>query len=146
MRYEIQFHEERCVGCQTCVIACMEEKNMDIPLCRIWEQELEQGSRLISWRRQSCLHCSEPVCESICPAGGFYKDPKTGFVLQDQKNCVFCGQCLDACREQAIFFDKESHVQKCDGCRKRVLEGKEPACVTVCPWGALELIKKEEEN
>ena len=35
-------------------------------------------------------------------------------------------------------------MQKCDGCAVRVRHGLEPACVRVCPSGALRLVRTEE--
>ena len=35
-------------------------------------------------------------------------------------------------------------MEKCDGCLTRVKHGLEPACVRVCPFGALQLVEKEE--
>lgn len=144
--YEIKFHSERCVGCQACVAACMEEKDTspeagEQPLCRILEQENENGQHLLSWRRESCRHCSNPACVKICPAGGFQKEEETGFVLYDKTSCIACGQCMEVCEEHAISFDREQVIQKCDGCREQVLAGRVPACVSVCPWGALEFIR-----
>lgn len=35
-------------------------------------------------------------------------------------------------------------MQKCDGCATRVHMGMEPACVRVCPTGALRLVDSAE--
>lgn len=145
--YEIAFYPERCVGCHACVAACMNEKDTDPgmgeqPVCRIREQEYDDGmSILLTWERQSCQHCGHPTCIDICPGRGFWKDEATGFVLYDKTRCVSCGQCINTCEEHAISFDRNHVIQKCDGCWERVIHGKQPACVSVCPWGALELAK-----
>ena len=148
--YEIRFYPERCVGCQACVVACMDEKDIDPtlgeqPICRIFEQEAEAEEKiLLAWNRKSCRHCDYPSCIDICPGGGFWKDEATGMVLYDKTRCVSCGQCIDACEEHAISFDRNRVIQKCDGCRDRILNGQQPSCVSVCPWGALELTKSHE--
>ena len=35
-------------------------------------------------------------------------------------------------------------MTKCDGCVERVKLGMKPACVKVCPFGALQLLPEEE--
>ena len=45
----------------------------------------------------------------------------------------------EACRMGAIFLDPSGKIQKCDGCIERQRAGKIPACVRVCPTGALYL-------
>jgi len=35
-------------------------------------------------------------------------------------------------------------MTKCDGCVERVKRGMQPACVKVCPFGALSLVSESE--
>ena len=49
-----------------------------------------------------------------------------------------------ACPFAAPTYNKEGKMEKCDGCLTRVKHGLEPACVRVCPFGALQLVEKEE--
>ena len=39
----------------------------------------------------------------------------------------------------AISLNRHGKIQKCDGCIERQRVGKIPACVLVCPTGALYL-------
>ncbi len=148
--FRIEFHSERCTGCQACVAACMGEKDIDStlgerPLCRIREKESERNEKiLLTWERTACRHCQKPACASVCPGGGLWKDQKTGYVLYDKSLCVACGQCMKACEAGAVSFDRKHVIQKCDGCRDRVLAGLQPVCVQVCAWGAMELVREPD--
>lgn len=71
--------------------------------------------------------------------GCLYKDAESGLVLYDTAACDGCGQCLNACRMGAISLNRHGKIQKCDGCIERQRAGKIPACVRVCPTGALYL-------
>ena len=68
-----------------------------------------------------------------------YKDAESGLVLYDTVSCDGCGQCLKSCPMGAISLDCDGKIQKCDGCIERQRAGKIPACVRVCPTGALYL-------
>ena len=64
---------------------------------------------------------------------------EAGLVLYDTVSCDGCGQCLKSCPMGAISLDCDGKIQKCDGCIERQRAGKIPACVRVCPTGALYL-------
>jgi len=65
-------------------------------------------------------------------------DEKTGATLIVEDLCNGCGLCAEACpfnkKGTVIKFDPKRKVYfKCDLC------GGKPACVDVCPTGALKL-------
>jgi Fe-S-cluster-containing dehydrogenase component len=47
--------------------------------------------------------------------------------------CIGCKACISACPYGARFVHPEGYVDKCTFCAHRVKEGKDPACVSVCP-------------
>lgn len=64
----------------------------------------------------------------------------------DGRKCVLCGACVIACMDQNdtdVAAGQRSYptvagrVGKCRGCDVRVEAGLLPACVRVCPSGAL---------
>ena len=91
----------------------------------------------------ACMHCAQAPCVQGCPAGCLKKDTDTGFTVYDQTNCIGCHSCAMACPFAAPCFDRAGKMVKCDGCIERVRRGMQPACVRVCPYGALQLVEKE---
>ena len=62
----------------------------------------------------------------------------------DLDSCIGCHSCAMACPFGVPTFNQEGRMEKCDGCAVRVAHGMEPACVRVCPTGALRLLTEEE--
>jgi Fe-S-cluster-containing dehydrogenase component len=54
-------------------------------------------------------------------------------VLVTHEACIGCKACLASCPFDARFVHPDGYADKCTFCAHRVAEGKEPACVAVCP-------------
>lgn len=142
-----------CIGCTTCMAAC-------------YESAYSRGKlavpRLIVTRTKSgtmpnqCRQCDDAPCANVCPVGAleFGKDS----ILLHEEICIGCKMCTLACPFGAIRPEAEpmpsidysmepkynlgvesevgvkSIAVKCDLCIGRE-DG--PACVEVCPTGAL---------
>src|SRR5919204_196055 len=62
---------------------------------------------------------------------------RLGFVI-DQRKCIGCQSCMQACPYAAIYIDPTTHsAAKCNFCAHRVDVGLHPACVNVCPEQAI---------
>ncbi|WP_312645038.1 4Fe-4S dicluster domain-containing protein [Hydrogenoanaerobacterium sp.] len=68
----------------------------------------------------------------------------TGFTIYDNTTCIGCHSCAMACPFGAPSFSKKGKMQKCDGCRIRIGNGLEPACVRTCPTHALTCTNEQE--
>ena len=79
-----------------------------------------------------------------CPCGCLGKDPDTGFTLYDTTNCIGCHSCAMACPYGVPTFGPDGKMRKCDACMERQKAGLVPACVKVCPTGALMLLTEKE--
>jgi len=99
----------RCVGCQTCTVACR-SANDTLPGVQ-WRRviDVEMGKfpdveRL--FLVTGCQHCSEPPCVPVCPTGATAQRAD-GIVTQDYDLCIGCGYCAVACPYQArtIAYD-----------------------------------------
>ena len=90
------------------------------------------------------MHCDNAPCVLACPVGCLYKDEATGLTLFDNTDCIGCHSCAMACPFGAPAFGADGKMRKCDGCVERLRAGEEPACVRVCPTGALSLARDGE--
>ncbi len=83
-----------------------------------------------------CNQCTHPACVQVCPTGATFQ-AKDGVVLIDQKYCIGCQYCVQACPYGARWFNAKKNVtQKCYWCYHRITRGLMPACVEACPVGA----------
>jgi len=94
---------DRCVGCQTCTIAC-KHANDTVPGVQ-WRKviDVESGtfpdvSRL--FMVVGCQHCAEPPCVPVCPTGAT-KQRDDGLITMDYDLCIGCASCAVACPYQA---------------------------------------------
>jgi len=93
----------RCVGCQTCTIACKHAN--DTPPGVQWRRviDIEQGKfpdveRL--FLVTGCQHCAEPPCVPVCPTGAT-QQRDDGLVTMDYDVCIGCAYCAVSCPYQA---------------------------------------------
>ncbi len=90
-----------------------------------------------------CNQCEEPPCVEVCPVDATHKT-SDGVVIVDWEKCIGCGQCVQACPYGARYLYPSDYpveelrglADKCNWCYHRIWNGKEPACVHVCPTGA----------
>ena len=102
-RYGMIVDLNRCVGCQTCTIAC--KHTNDTPPGVQWRRvlDVEQG-RYPDVERlflvTGCQHCAEPSCVPVCPTGAT-RQRADGLVTMDYDLCIGCASCAVACPYQA---------------------------------------------
>ena len=86
---------DRCVGCQSCVIACKVENgtSLNIFWMRVLESEEEAGRTFVPVR---CNHCANPPCVAACPTGAFVQRGD-GIVYVNNDACIGSMACLTAC-------------------------------------------------
>lgn len=135
------FDKNRCVGCQACVVACMNENEF---------QSHQQWRNIFTQNQQklpgiplfhislACNHCDEAPCMKYCPALAYHRSDITQAVLHQAEACIGCQYCVWQCPYEAPKFNAENGiVEKCNFCESRQLENKAPACATLCPTDAL---------
>jgi len=145
----------KCVGCQKCVVACVEENQTGDPVPYIYSHpDGLSGSRWTSvlkiqdrFVRKQCVHCVDPSCQSACLVGALKKQPN-GAVTYDAKKCIGCRYCMISCPFTIPRYQWDTwmpFVRKCILCsgktnhpeaEGRLQEGKQPACTGACPYGA----------
>ena len=110
MRWGMVVDVRRCVGCQTCTIACKQEHGL--PPGTVWRfvADCEVGEypdvrRL--FLPMQCMHCAEPPCVPVCPTGAS-RQRADGIVWVEYGACVGCAYCAMACPYQARHLVHEA--------------------------------------
>ena len=138
-RWAMAVDTRTCVGCAACVIACKTENDLPEGFARNWIWTGTTGeypALSMEVRSERCNQCEAAPCVAACPTGASHYGPG-GIVLVDRHKCTGCKACIAACPYDARYVHPVGHVDKCTFCLHRVHQGKQPACVTVCPTGAL---------
>lgn len=140
MNYGFIIDNRKCIGCHACTVACKAEHEVPVGVNRTWVKYIEKGEfpdtrRLFSVMR--CNHCADAPCVEICPVTALFTR-KDGIVDFDDRRCIGCKACSQACPYDAIYMHPDDHTSaKCNYCTHRVDIGLEPACVNVCPEHAI---------
>lgn len=139
------FDLSRCSGCQACVVACQEKNHMAADAASFRSvvrlEEGDGGSARLGFVSLACLHCLPAPCLAVCPSGALRRPRPDGPVLVERNLCVGCKACLGVCPVEAPRFADGRHMTKCDLCADWLEQGREPACVRVCPTRALSLLQ-----
>lgn len=140
MQYGFVIDQDKCIGCHACTTACKQENGVPLGSFRTWVKYVEKGTYPQVKRHflvQRCNQCSKPPCVDICPVGALSKRPD-GIVDVDRDACIGCRACMQACPYDALYLNEDlGAVEKCHFCAHRVEVGLAPACVNVCPVGAI---------
>jgi Fe-S-cluster-containing dehydrogenase component len=99
------------------------------------------------FRKSQCNHCQDPACVSACFVRALVKT-ESGPVVYKPDLCVGCRYCMVACPFYVPAYDYNNAlnplVYKCTMCAPRLARGLPPACVDVCPGGAMVFGKRAE--
>ena len=124
---------EECSGCGICELVCAIKhfgaNNPKKAALRVMTTYPHPVMRL----PVVCSQCRVPACAQVCPVDALrWID---GVVQLDEKECVSCYKCVEACPFGAIYVHEDCEYPiKCDMC------GGDPQCVPKCPKGAIRLI------
>ena len=101
----------RCIGCNTCALACKMQNN--VPDGMLWNRVLTEGCERFdsaegtypnlsrTYLPLACQHCENPACERVCPTGATCKDDKGRG----------CRMCMAACPYNARTFNWNDPVR-----------------------------------
>ncbi len=132
--------QDKCIGCHACTTACKSENEVPLGVTRTYVKSVEVGTfpqvrRAFQVTR--CNQCEDAPCVAACPTEAMYRRAD-GIVDFDKSTCIGCKACIAACPYDAIFINPDDNsAEKCNLCAHRLDVGLEPACVTVCPTGAI---------
>lgn len=143
-RFAMSIDLDRCIGCQSCTVACKAGNERPQGDNYIQIREIERGqmpnlSAIFAHRR--CFHCAEAACVSVCPTGALSK-AANGLTAVDHSKCNGCRYCASAC-PFSIPTQAEGRVSKCVGCLDVTQEGGVPYCVQTCPSEAIKFGERD---
>lgn len=140
-RYQMIVDQNRCMGCQTCVLACKAQNdiapNQFLTRVLIREEIRGTGARQI-FKPVGCNQCERPRCLAACPVNAISK-LENGIVVTDWTLCQGVKACNNACGNACPFHARISDPRfagksdKCDYCADRLEIELQPACVEACP-------------
>lgn len=130
-----------CVSCKACEIACKNRNKLESPGPRLRVvTTTEEGTfpdTKVTHFSTACMHCENPACVAVCPAGAIAKR-EDGTVVADQSKCIGCQACNAACPWGVPQYRLDDGTMiKCDGCADRRAAGLDPACAHTCFFGGL---------
>ena len=137
-QYGFLVRPENCSNCGKCVDAC--RKHSETP------PEASSRRKITAYKKKdaegevyvstSCMHCVEPSCLSVCPAGAIEKKVG-GIVAVNKDRCIGCKYCYQACPFGVPQYNDEA-MDKCDCCLGAgVRPGEETWCAKACKFDAL---------
>ena len=136
------FDTNKCVGCEACMVACINENGFQQP--DTWRQVYESIDHRkpyipLLYLSMACNHCDEAPCMASCPALAYSRSGITGAVLHETNKCIGCQYCTWTCPYEAPkYVPSKGVIEKCNFCEPRLIEGNKPACVSLCPTAALD--------
>jgi len=112
---------DKCTGCGTCEVSCMQENNMPIfqddsddpkrvkllNLMKITndrEKSLQYGDVKVAYIPKMCQQCDNPSCVAVCPANAT-DIGDDGVVSQIWSRCFGCRYCIGSCPYEARVFN-----------------------------------------
>lgn len=130
-RFAMVIDLQKCIGCETCTVACKMENNaptasgMDDTHRIVWQEVIKKKSGRYPEVRyeflpRPCMHCENPPCVKVCPVGATYKN-EDGLVLQRYERCIGCRYCAVACPYGVRYFNwsnpkfskqRQNHINK----------------------------------
>ncbi|NOX33213.1 MAG: 4Fe-4S dicluster domain-containing protein [Deltaproteobacteria bacterium] len=148
-----------CTGCRGCQVACKQwhdlpaekTKNMGsfqnpqdlsfktYKLVRM-NEEIINGRLEWLFFPDQCRHCIDAPClETAFDENAIYRDTQTGAVIYTKvTRNLDADEIIGSCPYNIPRKAQDNTLAKCDLCSDRVHNGLKPACVTVCPSGAMQ--------
>jgi len=161
----------RCTACRGCQIACKEWHELpanntrqtgshqnppdlnpfNYKLVR-FSEHLEDGVVRWNFFPDQCRHCEIAPCKET---GDLYieeaitQDEKTGAIVYTAKTKEFSKEQFQEIKESCPYDiprrdEKTGVMAKCTLCNERLHSGMPPACVRVCPTGAMQFGDRDE--
>lgn len=125
----------RCIDCETCSVVC--------EFTHAGKSYVKFLQTVIGVEKPvSCFHCENAPCVKVCKRDAIVRKEDGSLHIIPSK-CNKCLDCIHACPFKAIRLGGPGGAPgKCDFCEQLRKEGLEPACIAMCPSGAIIVLKK----
>jgi formate dehydrogenase iron-sulfur subunit len=155
----------KCTACRGCQVACKQWNRLPAEktqqrgthqnppdltpatwnLVRYTELPGKNGEMRWLFRKDNCMHCTDPACQRACPVPGCIFKTAEGAIVIDQEKCIGCEYCVNVCPFKIPRFDPATKkVYKCTLCWDRISQGQIPACAKTCAPGAVTFGAKDK--
>ena len=147
-----------CIGCRACQAACKQWNGLPAETthnsgsyenpprrsAKTWTtvsfNEVNEDDHFYwVFAKRQCMHCEHPACAAACIVSALHKSAE-GPVVYDSHKCIGCRYCMLACPFGTPTFEWDKpvpYIRKCTMCTNLLVEGKAPACSTICPTKAI---------
>ncbi|UCE51224.1 MAG: formate dehydrogenase [Desulfobacterales bacterium] len=154
-----------CTACRGCQVACKQwhalpaeetenrgtyQNPADLSfdtykLVRMREQVIDGKLRWLFFPDQ-CRHCLEGPCQDVAgEPSAIYTSESTGAVIYTANTRQLdAAEIIEACPYNIPRKGADGTLAKCDMCNDRVENGLQPACVKVCPTGAMNFGERDD--
>jgi len=136
-----------CINCDACTLVCKQIYSLTQDIYRTEIDSHEHGQypdAIEVFNKRACMHCTEALCVISCPTGAMHKN-ELGLTVFDERTCIKCNWCAANCPYGVITFDRSKQImEKCTFCDRRVENGLEPFCYTVCSPQAIKYGSRQE--
>jgi formate dehydrogenase iron-sulfur subunit len=147
-----------CTACRGCQVACKQWHDLPAEetvnrgsyqnpadlsfdtykLVRMSEAVIDGKLRWLFFPDQ-CRHCIEPPCEATAgePTAIFTEAASGAVIYTANTRGLDAAEIRESCPYDIPRKAEDGTLAKCDMCSDRVENGLQPACVKVCPTGAM---------
>ena len=108
-KYGMVIDLKRCIGCDTCTVACRAEHatSRGVLFNRVFKFEVgKYPNSKLGFLPITCMHCGKPECEKQCPTGATVQR-EDGIVTIDSEKCMGCQYCVVTCPYGTRYFIEE---------------------------------------
>ena len=154
-----------CTACRGCQVACKQWHDLPAEetvnrgsyqnpadlsfdtykLVRMREEDIDGKLRWLFFPDQ-CRHCMEPPCEATAgePTAIFTEAASGAVIYTANTRGLDAAEIRESCPYDIPRKAEDGTIAKCDMCSDRVENGLLPACVKVCPTGAMNFGERDD--